>query len=88
MTFGAIASLVVAYAVFQSAFVATSADWKEFFELAASNRTYLAFCVDPVFLAIFQPLILARVNGGESKPLDYVPFVGLAAWLFSSDEKD
>jgi len=86
IAFGAMASLVVAYAVFQSSFVATRSDWKEFFELAASNRTYLAFCLDPVFLAAFQPLVLARVNGGESKPLDYVPFVGLVAWLFSSDE--
>jgi hypothetical protein len=28
-------------------------------------------------MAIFQPSVLARVNEGESKALDYVPFLGL-----------
>jgi hypothetical protein len=85
--FGGIASAVVGYAVLQCSTVATGADWAEFWDLVKMDRSYLAFCVDPVVLAIFQPLILARANHGSSKPLDYVPFVGLIAWLFQSDEE-
>ena len=89
ISFALIASLVVGYAAIQSTSVATSSDWKEFFDLAVTNRTYLAFCVDPIVLSIFQPLVLARVrNDGNTKSLDYVAFVGIIAWLLASDDED
>lgn len=84
--FGAIASTVVGYALYQSTIVATSADWSEFGTLVQTDRSYLAFCVDPVFFALFQPLILARVKN-TLNTIDYIPFVGLIAWLFSTEEE-
>jgi hypothetical protein len=93
--FGGIAAAVAGYAVFQSVVVATGADWTAFGELAATDRSYFAFCVDPILLAILQPFLLARVTTNASsssssllKPLDYVPFVGLIAWLFAGDNDD
>jgi hypothetical protein len=87
--FGGTAAAVAGYALFQSVVVATGADWTEFWELAANDRSYFAFCLDPIVLAIFQPFLLARVKKNESslEPLDYVPFVGLIAWLFRGDEE-
>jgi len=82
--FGVIASAVVCYALYQSTAVATASDWTEFWELVKVDRSYLAFCVDPVLFAMFQPLILARVKP-KLDAIDYVPFVGLVAWLFTVD---
>jgi hypothetical protein len=48
--------------------------WALFRDLSKTDRSCLAFCVGPVALAIFQPLILARANNGSFKPLDYAPF--------------
>jgi hypothetical protein len=87
--FAGIATAVVGYGAWQCATVATSADWSEFWGLVQTDRSYLAFCVDPVVLAIFQPLVLARTNqNGASMPMDYVPFFGLIAWLLRGDEED
>lgn len=69
--------------------VATAADWSEFWGLVQTDRPYLAFCVGPLMMAICQPFVLARVNEGESKALDYVPFVGLLmASLFRGDDHE
>jgi hypothetical protein len=87
--FGSIVVLVTGFAVVQSVTVATSADWVQFGEMMKSDRTYFAFGVDPVLLAIFQPIILARAShNSSSRPLDYVPFVGLIAWLFRGEEEN
>lgn len=86
--FGGIAVAVAGYAVQQAAFVATPADWSDFFALARNDRSYFAFLVDPVVLSLFQPLLLARVKGRERMtPVDYVPFVGTIAWLFQGEEQ-
>lgn len=87
--FGAIAASVAGFALYQSIIVATSNDWSEFLSLVKTDRSYLAFCVDPILFSIFQPLILARVKY-NLETIDYVPFVGLVAWLFdsNSDEKE
>ena len=91
--FGAIVTAVVANALYQSIVVATASDWNEFWTLAQRDRTYLAFCVDPILLAIFQPLIFSRIRNNEdeeerNKVLDYVPIVGLIAWLLFEQDKD
>jgi hypothetical protein len=90
--FGSISVAVTGFAVVQSVTVATSADWAQFGELVMSNRTYFASGVDLVLLAIFRPMILARVvdhnNHNNNRPLDYVPFVGLIAWLFRGAEEE
>lgn len=85
--FGVISAAVVSFALFQVATVATTADWNEFGELVKTDRSYLAFCVDPILLSAFQPIILSRTRNGANEPLDYVPFVGLIGWLFSSDDE-
>ncbi len=82
--FGAIAATVGGYALYQSIVVATGADWSEFFELVKTDRSYLAFCIDPILFGIFQPLILGRVKN-STEPIDYVPFIGLIVWLFVVD---
>lgn len=83
--FGAIASAVVGYAIYQSSFVATAADWTDFWALVQTDRSYLAFCVDPIVFSIFQPLILRRVKT-TAETIDYVPFFGLLAWLFAPQQ--
>lgn len=80
--FTGIAASVVAYALYQSLVMATASDWSAFWELAQTDRSYLAFCVDPLLFAVFQPMILARLKS-DSDTIDYVPFVGLIAWLLS-----
>eukprot|EP00429_Kryptoperidinium_foliaceum_P025911 CAMPEP_0176152906 /NCGR_PEP_ID=MMETSP0120_2-20121206/78099_1 /TAXON_ID=160619 /ORGANISM="Kryptoperidinium foliaceum, Strain CCMP 1326" /LENGTH=311 /DNA_ID=CAMNT_0017489931 /DNA_START=54 /DNA_END=986 /DNA_ORIENTATION=+ len=77
--FGAVASAVVAYALYQSAEIATSSDWSDFWDLIRTDRSYLAFCVDPVLFSIFQPILLRRVKTSNDS-IDYVPFLGLVAW--------
>jgi hypothetical protein len=84
--FGSISSAVVIYAVYQSTVVATSADWSEFWGLVQTDRSYLAFCVDPIIFAIFQPLILGRIKS-EREVIDFVPFIGLVAWLLAAADK-
>ncbi|CAB9513290.1 expressed unknown protein [Seminavis robusta] len=86
--FGAIATAVITYAIGQSIFVADAAAWKEFQTLVVSDRTYLAFCVDLPLFAVFQPLILSRVNKKELTAIDYVPIVGLLNWMFFATTKD
>jgi hypothetical protein len=78
---GGVNTAVVGFAAFQCATATTPQDWSDFGQLVTEDRTYLAFCVDLVLFSVFQPLILSRVKTLEG--LDYVPFVGLIAWLFS-----
>jgi hypothetical protein len=66
--------------------VATAADWSEFVELARTDRTYLAFCLDPIVFALFQPFMLARIKP-ELEPVDYIPFVGLMLWLVTNEKQ-
>ena len=80
--FGAIASTVIGYALYQSAIVATAADWSEFYGLVQTDRSYLAFCIDPILFALFQPFLLMRVKN-ELQPIDYIPLFGLIHWLFT-----
>ena len=92
--FGIIATVVVSYATYEWIFDTTTNDWNQFWNLVETDRTYLAFCLDPCLFAIFQPIILRRVR--ESKQgkevdqalqqpvVDYIPFVGLISWLFES----
>ena len=80
--FGAIATTVVGFALYQSVAVASAADWSEFLKLVQTDRSYLAFCIDPLLFALFQPFILQRVKN-DLQPVDYVPFVGLLNWLFT-----
>lgn len=88
--FGIIAAAVVTYAAIQAVTVSTSQDWNEFNALVLSDRTYFAFCLDPIVLSFFQPFVLSRVNNNNhnnNQPiLDYIPFIGLVAWLFRDDE--
>jgi hypothetical protein len=88
--FGSIAVAVTGFAVVQSVTIATSADWAQLGELVTSNLNYFALGVDLVLLAIFQPMILARLanHNNNNRPLDYVPFVGLIAWLFRGAEEE
>jgi len=82
--FGGIATAVVAYALLQTVTATTMQDWETFFQTCQQDRTYFAFVVDLVLFSILQPYILKRADGGkeENRPLDYVPLVGLLAWLF------
>ena len=66
--------------------MATPADWSAFGSLVHTDRSYLAFCVDPVLFAMVQPCILGRVKNWKLEPIDYVPFVGLMVWLWKADE--
>jgi len=50
--------------------------------LVKADRTYSAFAVDLVLFSVFQPIILKRVRDGERDVVDFVPWVGLGAWLF------
>ena len=84
--FGSISLAVVIYALYQSIIVATPADWSAFGSLVHTDRSYLAFCVDPVLFAMVQPCILGRVKNWKLEPIDYVPFVGLMVWLWKADE--
>jgi len=83
--FGSIATAVIGYALYQGVRAVSVKDWMKFAELARTGRTYLAFCIDIVLFSVFQPLLLGRING-KTRPIDCVPFVGLIAWLFRSDE--
>ena len=84
--FGSISLTVVIYAIYQSIMVATPADWSTFGDLVRTDRSCLAFCVDPVLFAVVQPCILGRVKNWRLGPIDYVPFVGLMVWLWTADE--
>jgi hypothetical protein len=82
-TMGGIATAVALYALYTTLTQSTMADWSEFWETCQADRTYLAFVTDLSLFSIFQPLILQRVNGHETnRSIDYVPFVGLMAWMF------
>ena len=85
--FAAIAIAVVGHAATESITVATNTDWAEFIQLAKTDRSYLAFCIDPILFAVFQPLLLARIKK-ESDPQDYIPFVGLMIWLLSEEKEE
>ncbi len=85
--FAAIAIAVVGHAASESFTVATAADWADFAQLAKTDRSYLAFCVDPVLFAIFQPLLLARIKK-QSEPQDYIPFLGLMFWLLLEEKEE
>lgn len=85
--FAAIALAVVGYATSESLTVATASDWADFARLAKTDRSYLAFCIDPILFAIFQPFLLARIKK-ESEPQDYVPFVGLILWLLAEEKEE
>jgi hypothetical protein len=86
--FAIIAIAVVGHALSESVTVATAGDWSEFVELARTDRTYLAFCLDPIVFAVLQPFLLARIKPDESlEPLDYVPFVGLMLWLVTNEKE-
>ena len=84
--FALVAIAVVGHAVSESVTVATNADWADFVQLAKTDRSYLAFCIDPILFALFQPFLLARIKN-ESDPRDCIPFVGLMLWLLL-DEKE
>jgi hypothetical protein len=87
--FGLIVWMVVTNALYQSVVVANAHDWYNFFQLAQTDRTYLAFCVDSILLAVFQPLIFARIREGKERNVfHYVPIFGLIAWLLLEEEKD
>lgn len=86
-TFGGVSLSVVAYALYAVVRRATIADWKDLCHLVRTDRTYLAFAVDLLLFAIFQPLLLGRVrreerNESNRQWMDAVPFFGLIAWLF------
>ena len=49
-------------------------------EQVMTNRVTLAFCVDLVFFAVFQALLLAPVQS-KIGWFRFVPFWGLALWL-------
>jgi len=86
--FAIVALAVAGHALSESITMATAADWSEFVELARTDRTYLAFCLDPIVFAVFQPFLLARIKPDESlEPLDYVPFVGLMLWLVTNEKQ-
>jgi hypothetical protein len=83
--FGAITIMVVTYALSQTLSAGPEA-WHEFGSLVARDRTYLAFCVDLPLFSIFQPILLSRVKGkSDLQTIDYVPILGLVAWLFSKE---
>lgn len=84
--FGLIASLVGGYAFLQLP-TNSAEQWKDFGSLVATDRTYLAFCVDLVLFSFFQVLLTTRVasqaSGSTVTPNKYkIPFIGLMAWLF------
>jgi len=85
--FALVASLVVGHALTESLFVATPQEWSDFLTLAQTDRSYLAFCIDPILFALFQPLMLARVKP-KQEPIDAIPFVGLIVWLVAGDNQD
>lgn len=85
VVFGCIATAVIGYAASQCV-VADSQAWTEFGELATSDRTYLAFCVDLPLFALFQPMVLSRVKALDA--IDYVPIVGLLNWVFFSNDEE
>jgi hypothetical protein len=79
--FGSIAVAVIDFAVVQSVTIATSAAWAQLGELVTSNLNYFAFDVDLILLAIFQPMILARlVNHNNNNRLPYAR-KGVVLWL-------
>ena len=91
--FGIIAAAVVTYATYECLVDTTTNDWNQFWNLVQTDRTYLAFCIDPCLFALFQPIILRRVRESneqiealqQQQPVvDYIPFVGLLSWLFES----
>lgn len=84
--FGLVASAVASYALFQCITVATTQDWMDYSQLVTTDRTYLAFTVDLALFSVFQPLILSRVKASTGV-IDYVPFVGLIAWLFQPEDR-
>lgn len=79
--FAGIASAVAGFALFETATVITPQDWSDFFASCKVDRTYFAFVVDICLFSLFQPYILRRANGGENQSTDFIPFVGLMAWL-------
>lgn len=91
--FGVISLSVVVFAAV-SVFSASPEQWSNFLDLALTDRTYMAFCVDLVLFSIIQPFILRRATSGTSKvgtngeneiPTVYkVPFIGLIAWLLGA----
>lgn len=84
--FGAISLSVVGFAT-MSAFGASPEQWADFGELAVSDRTYTAFCVDLVLFSVIQPFLLRCATAGYQKetPAVYnIPFIGLLAWLFGT----
>ena len=88
LLFGSITTAVVWFAIIQSAAVATQDDWTNFGDLIQTDRSYLAFGVDLILFSLFQPLVLQRAGGDEYelKTSDYIPFFGLAIWLFRPEE--
>jgi hypothetical protein len=79
---GAVAAAVAATAVLHVAPL-SAAEWGEFGQLCAADRTYAAFVVDLALFSAFQAYLMRDVPEGPRTPgsLRYVPFVGLVAWL-------
>jgi hypothetical protein len=86
--FGEIASAVVGYAFIQCLIVETGAEWAEFWDLIMDLTWPFASTQQVMFLAVFQPLILARANNGHPSLWTIAHSVGLAAWLIQSDIKN
>ena len=85
--FGGVSSVVIFYAFGQCVGAEPQA-WGEFGNLIASDRTYLAFCVDLPLFAVFQPIILSRIKNEALGAIDYVPIVGLLNWMFSKEDEE
>jgi len=79
--FGAVASIVVGWAVFQTGTEFNLEKLEEFGNLVVSDRTYLAFAVDLVIFSLTQYFLLTQ-DSTSQKPIYAVPFVGLIVKLF------
>lgn len=83
-TMGGISATVVAFALFQTATMTTTEDWRSFLIECQQDRTYLAFMVDLTLFSLVQPYVLKRAKG-SNESIDYVPFLGLFSFLFKND---
>ena len=86
-TMGGIASAVASYAILQTVTTTDLQAWSDFLQECSKDRTYFAFVVDLVLFSIFQPYLLNRIEKGDGRVTDSIPFVGLMVWLFRDDIK-
>jgi hypothetical protein len=86
--FGAIITLVVGFASFQTILTTATApsEWIDFLNLVKTDRTYLAFAVDLFLFSCFQKVLLDDLKSqnpsSDERDLDGIPFIGLLLWLF------